>query len=110
MIKIKIKVEEGGIGCSMKMRVMEETILKCDRIIIVLINLLQEKNMSSPPRELKSRPRATNACTCNNHLLLILLILVMVFLLVMVGYDDGDGAHHVIGSSDCVLGGADVIQ
>ena len=81
MIKIKIKVEEGGIGCSMKMRVMEETILKCDRIIIVLINLLQEKNMSSPPRQLKSRPGATNACTCNNHLLLILL---MVFLLVMV--------------------------
>ena len=62
--------------------------------------------MSSPPRQLESRPGATNACTCNNHLLLILVILVMVFLLVMVGYDDGDGAHHVIGSSDCVLGGA----
>ena len=29
---------------------------------------------------------------------------------VLVGYGDGDGAHHVIDSSDCVLGGADVIQ
>ena len=104
--KLIVKHEKESLGRdNSQKRVFEETILNCERTI-VLINLLKEKNLGSSPSKLESRPGATNSCTCKNQLLLILVILFMVFLLlvmvllVMVIDDDGVVGDGVVGDGD----------